>query len=141
MVSEGDRFSTIGECAGIITAIGTGVAHLFQIGDRVCCWNVNNTFSSQTRVKATFVQKIPSSWSTKISAIIPQNISLAYFGLSDCAQLTSGQTVLLHGVDGHFGQAVALVANLLGIEVIATAQEKSSKESLVAYIMYMLRMN
>ncbi|KAK3939714.1 Choline/Carnitine o-acyltransferase-domain-containing protein [Diplogelasinospora grovesii] len=129
---SGDATS-IGECAGVITALGSDLAHSFQIGDRVCCWNTNVAFASQTRVKGSFVQRIPESWSVETGAALPQNVSLAYYGLRDCAQVESGQTVLVHGASGPLVQAVALVANLLGLQVVATVRAGAEKQALASF--------
>lgn len=39
--------ASIGECAGIITAVGSDLAHSFQIGERVCAWNTNTAFATR----------------------------------------------------------------------------------------------
>lgn len=39
--------ASIGECAGIITAVGADVTHSFHIGERVCAWNTNVAFASR----------------------------------------------------------------------------------------------
>ena len=38
---------SIGECAGIITAVGSDLTHSFQIGERVCAWNTSVAFASR----------------------------------------------------------------------------------------------
>ncbi|KAJ6031392.1 ketoacyl-synt-domain-containing protein [Penicillium herquei] len=43
---SGDATS-IGECAGIITAVGADVTQAFHIGERVCAWNANVAFASR----------------------------------------------------------------------------------------------
>lgn len=43
---SGDSVS-IGECAGIIAAVGSDLTNCFQIGDRVCAWNTKVAFASR----------------------------------------------------------------------------------------------
>ena len=64
---------------------------------------------------------------------MPQNMSLAYHGLRYCAQVEPGQTVVIHDAGGALGQAVALVANLLGLRVVATVKTKAEKEALQSF--------
>ncbi|PKY00415.1 ketoacyl-synt-domain-containing protein [Aspergillus campestris IBT 28561] len=129
---RGDSVS-IGECAGTITAVGSDLTHSFQIGERVCAWNTSVAFASRTRVKSAFVQKIPISWSFKLAAALPRNISLAYYCLRSCAQVESGQTVLVHNAGGALGHAVGLVANILGVRVVATVKTKAEKQALQSF--------
>jgi len=39
--------TSIGECAGIVTAVGADLTHYFNIGERVCAWNTNVAFASR----------------------------------------------------------------------------------------------
>ncbi|KFY27180.1 hypothetical protein V493_03667 [Pseudogymnoascus sp. VKM F-4281 (FW-2241)] len=130
ILGRSSDLTSIGECAGIVTALGSDFKHTFQIGDRVCCWNSNVAFASHTRVKGSFVQKIPDSWSVAMAAALPQNVALAYYALHDCGQVSPGQTVLVHGAGGPLGQAVALVGNLLGVRVIGTVKTAAEKKAL-----------
>lgn len=57
-------------------------------------------------------------------------MSVAYYGLHHCAELKSGQTLLINNAGGALGQAVALIANLLGLRVIAAVKTKAEKEAL-----------
>lgn len=133
MLENRGNTTSIGECAGVITALGSYLEHSFQIGDRVCGWNTNVAFASQTRVKGPFVQKIPDSWSAGMGAALSQNVSISYYGLSDCAQVESGQTVLVHGASSSLGQAVTLVANALGLQTIATVLTEAERQVLMSY--------
>lgn len=79
------------------------------------------------------MQKIPESWPFEFAAALPQNTSLAYHGLRNCAHVERGQTVLINNAGGALGQAVALVANLLGLRVVATVKTKEEKEALQSF--------
>lgn len=73
------------------------------------------------------------SWSFKLAAALPRNISLAYHCLRSCAQVESGQTVLVHNAGGALGHAVGLVANILGVRVVATVRTKAEKHALQSF--------
>lgn len=135
MTGRSGNSSSIGECAGFITALGSDWAHSFQIGERVCCWNTSVAFASQTRVKGSSVQRMPKSWSGKTDAALPQDILLAYYGLRDCAPVESGQTVLIHGARGPLGQALAVVASVLGLQVVATVKNRAENDTLVSLVL------
>jgi hypothetical protein len=47
ILGRGGDSTNIGECAGIVTAIGSDSTHAFQIGDRVCAWNTRVAFASR----------------------------------------------------------------------------------------------
>jgi NADPH:quinone reductase-like Zn-dependent oxidoreductase/aryl carrier-like protein len=120
------------ECAGVITAVGSSLEHVFQVGDRVCAWHASVPLASLTRAKGSVVQKIPKSWSFPMGAAFPHNASVAYYGLIDCAQVEPGQTVLVNGVSGSLGQTVALVARHLGLQVLATVKNEAEKMAVLS---------
>ncbi|KAF2450924.1 ketoacyl-synt-domain-containing protein [Karstenula rhodostoma CBS 690.94] len=124
--------AVIGECAGIITAVGSDLTHSYRIGERVCAWNTNTAFATRTRVKGVFVQKMRESWSFAVAAALPQNMSLAYHALRNCARIGAGQTVLIHHAGDALGQAVVFVARLLGLVVVATVQTRAEKDALAS---------
>ncbi|KAH8164731.1 hypothetical protein CIB48_g3497 [Xylaria polymorpha] len=130
LLGRSENPASIGECAGFITALGSDLAHSFQVGDRVCCWNTNTNFASRTRVKGHFVQRLPPTCSFKTGSVLPKNLSLAWFALRECAQVEPGQTVLLHDAGGPLGHAVALVAKLIGVRVLATVRTEAEKRTL-----------
>lgn len=101
--TTGESSRMIGECAGIVTGLGSDVKHSFHVGDRVACWNTGSAFASRTRIKAPFVSKIPDLWPASMVAALPQNMSLAHYALCNTIQLSSGQTVLIHGAGGPLG--------------------------------------
>lgn len=47
ILGRGGDSTSIGECSGIVTAIGSDLMHSFQIGDRVCAWDTRVAFASR----------------------------------------------------------------------------------------------
>lgn len=47
ILGKGGDTTSIGECAGIITAVGSDVTQDFHIGERVCAWNANIAFATR----------------------------------------------------------------------------------------------
>lgn len=47
VLGRSDDSTAIGECAGLVTALGSDLTHCFQIGERVCAWNTSFPFASR----------------------------------------------------------------------------------------------
>ncbi|KAF2024966.1 ketoacyl-synt-domain-containing protein [Setomelanomma holmii] len=124
-----DAYS-IGECAGVVTAVGADFKETIRIGERVCCWNTATPFASHTRVNGAFVQRMPKDWSFEAAAAIPKDMTLALYGLQHIAQLGSGQTVLINDAGGSLGHAAAFLAQCLSLNVLATVQSREEREHL-----------
>jgi acyl transferase domain-containing protein len=130
VLGKGGDSASIGECAGIITAVGSNMKDMFHIGERVCCWNTTTHFASHTRVNGSFVQKLPQSWPFQMAAAIPKDMSLALYALQEVAKLNPSQIVLIHGAGTSLGYAAAIVATQLGLNILATVNTREEKETL-----------
>jgi myxalamid-type polyketide synthase MxaB len=109
-----------GECAGIITAVGTNVNHL-SVGEAVIAAQTIGSLSSHVLVPAAFVVPKPTSLSFAEAATIPTAFLTAYYGLHHRAKLRVGERLLVHSAAGGVGQAAVQVAQWLGAEVWGTA--------------------
>ena len=119
--------SMVGECAGIISAVGSDAE--FQIGDRVCaCFGTS--YASYARVSRYYTTKIPDSMPFSVAASIPISFSTAYYALVDVARLRRGQSVLIHSATGGLGQAVIILAQHIGAVIYATAGNASKRRIL-----------
>lgn len=131
IVGRGGDNANLGECAGVITAVGSDLKNFTQIGERVCCWNMNNRVASRTHVKATFVHKVPNSWSFATSAVLPKNMTIAYYGVRELSQVIPGQILLVQGAGSPLGHAAVIVANLLGVTTLATVRNQAERDVLL----------
>lgn len=111
-----------GECAGIVTALGSNVQHL-AIGDEVIAAQALGSLSSHVIVPAVFVVPKPAGLSYEAAATIPTAFLTAYHALHHQAQLQSGERVLVHAAAGGVGQAAVQISQWLGAEVWGTASE------------------
>lgn len=121
--------SYTGECAGIVTAVGTKWKDTLKAGDRVCAWASSIPFPSRVRVLGHHVWQIPDHMSLKEASTIPVAWGTAWKALIGIAKMRPGQSLLIHAAAGAVGQAVIEVArNVLGVtEIYATCS--SAKRS------------
>ncbi|MBE9077761.1 aminotransferase class I/II-fold pyridoxal phosphate-dependent enzyme [Romeria aff. gracilis LEGE 07310] len=109
-----------GECAGVITAVGSGVTGL-QVGDSVIAAQALGSLAQFVTVPAAFVVPKPSGLTDAEAATLPTTFLTAYYGLIHLAQLQKGDRVLIHAAAGGVGQAAVQIAQQCGAEIFATA--------------------
>ncbi|MGR4846088.1 NADP-dependent oxidoreductase [Rhizobium sp. LARHSG275] len=112
--------------AGIIESIGPDVTD-FRVGDPV--YGVTNprfvgAYAEYAIARAAMIARKPASLSYIEAASVPVIAVTAWQGLFDQAQLTAGQTVLIHGAAGNVGAYAVQLARQAGIRTIATASAK-----------------
>ncbi|WP_414581134.1 SDR family NAD(P)-dependent oxidoreductase [Scytonema sp. PCC 10023] len=118
------------ECAGIITAIGSGVEG-FEIGDQVIA-SAPHSFSSHTITDARLVVKKPAHISFEEAATIPAVFLTAYYALHYLARISKGDRILIHAAAGGVGLAAIQLAQKAGAEIFATAGSPEKREFLKA---------
>ena len=107
------------ECAGIVSAIGPGVAHL-NVGDRVAGF-APASLASRVTTAARAVMRLPPGTSFAAAATLPVAFVTASYALGTLARLAPGETVLIHAAAGGVGLAAIQYAKYRGATVIATA--------------------
>jgi NADPH:quinone reductase-like Zn-dependent oxidoreductase len=108
------------EVAGIVDAVGS--EHLpFRIGERVFAFTRFGGYASSVVVPATSVFRTPSTLSDVEAAAVPVNYLTALLALYQMANVSAGETVLIHGAGGGVGIAATQLAKLRGATVIGTA--------------------
>ncbi|HEY6877952.1 MAG TPA: zinc-binding dehydrogenase, partial [Polyangiales bacterium] len=125
---EGRAAMLGGELAGRVVAVGEGVTEL-RVGDRVagCAFGA---FASHVTLRAEHVKQTPRWLSDEQAAALPLVMMTAWYGLKDLAQLTRGESVLIHSATGGLGLAAIQVAKLCGAQVIATAGSEDKRRYL-----------
>lgn len=116
------------ECAGRITAIGSGVTG-FQVGDDVIAL-ATDCFRSFITVHADSVFPKPNelNWEQAAGLAIP--FVSAYFALHHLGHMRAGDRVLIHAAAGGVGLAAVQLAQRAGAEVFATAGSDTKREYL-----------
>ncbi|UVF22829.1 NADP-dependent oxidoreductase (plasmid) [Microvirga terrae] len=111
------------DLAGDIEAVGPDVTDL-RVGDQV--YGVTNprfigAYAEYAVASAAMIAPKPTSLSHIEAASVPVIAVTAWQGLFDQAQLTAGQTVLIHGAAGNVGSYAVQLARQAGLRTIATA--------------------
>lgn len=120
----------VGECAGVITAVGSDIQDRFSVGERVCAFAAT-PYASRARVRGTDVHRIPMLMDFPTAASIPVVFGTAYYSLINVARLQKGQTVLIHAAAGGVGQAALKIAQQIGAEIFATVGSAAKRALLV----------
>ena len=108
------------ELAGVVTAVGEGVAG-FAPGDRVLASATLGGFAERIVVSARGAWKMPEGMTFDEGAGFPIVYPTSYAGLVNRAHLKAGETLLVHAAAGGVGLAAVQIGNALGARVIATA--------------------
>lgn len=107
------------ECAGKISAVGSGVADM-KVGDEVIAV-ANASFAAYATADARAVVRKPPAFSFGQAATIPIAFLTAYYSLHYLARLSRGERVLIHAAAGGVGLAAVQLAQQAGAEIFATA--------------------
>lgn len=111
------------DLSGVIRSVGPNVLNL-RPGNQV--FGVTNprfigAYAQYAVASAGMIARKPASLSHVEAASVPVVAVTALQALVDQAQLSAGQTVLIHGGAGNVGAYAVQLARLAGIRVIATA--------------------
>ena len=111
------------DAAGVVEKIGTKVT-TFKTGDSVYAFFTlanEGGYAQFVIAKENELAPKPKSLTYEEAAAVPAVGSTAWQALVDGADLTSGQTVLIHGGSGGVGHCAIQIAKARGARVIATA--------------------
>lgn len=118
-------FSPGGEMAGIVAAVGEGVAHV-KPGDRVLASTGNGGMAEYALAAAHAVMPIPEGMPFDEAAAFLMTYGTSYYAIKDRADPKPGEKLLVLGAAGGVGIAAVELGKAMGLEVIAAAssQEK-----------------
>jgi NADPH:quinone reductase-like Zn-dependent oxidoreductase len=111
------------DAAGVVEKAGSKISTL-KAGDPVYAFFTlrgEGGYAEFALAKENEVARKPSSISYEQAAAVPAAGSTAWQALVDAAQLSEGQTVLIHGGSGGVGHFAIQIAKARGARVIATA--------------------
>jgi NADPH2:quinone reductase len=108
------------EYAGVVEAVGEGVAHL-KVGDAVAAFGGTGGFATHACVNAGLVMPLPAGFAFDDAAAFILTYGTTHHALLDRAQLKAGETVLVLGAAGGVGTAAIQIAKAAGAKVIAAA--------------------
>jgi NADPH2:quinone reductase len=113
-------FSPSGEIAGVVEALGPGVAGI-SVGDRVAAAVGYGGAREKIAIPAASLIPIPSNVSDEVASGVSVTFGTAIHGLKDRGHVAPGETVAVLGASGGAGQAAVEIAKLMGARVIAAA--------------------
>lgn len=119
------------ELAGVVEQVGVGVTH-FKVGQRVAGLGGYGGLAEYASVNARQIVAIPDALEFESAASFLINYCTALHGLSYCAGLQPGETVLVLGASGGVGMAAIDVAKSMGATVIAAASTEAKRAACTA---------
>ncbi|KAI1749493.1 hypothetical protein F4782DRAFT_533452 [Xylaria castorea] len=119
-----------GDCAGVVTRVGSDCNSNIQPGDRVCMISPG-CMRAYPRALESSVLKIPDDLSLEAAASMVAPGITAYYSLVHVARLRKGEKILIHSASGSTGQMAIWIAKLRGAEVFATVGFDEKKKFLM----------
>ena len=118
-VYEGPAGPLGSECAGRISALGSGVTGL-EIGQPVMAI-ATASFSTYVTTAAELVASIPAGLGFVEAATVPVAFLTAEYALNRLGRMAAGERVLIHAAAGGVGLAAVQLAQRAGAVIFATA--------------------
>ncbi len=119
-------FTPGAELAGVVCAVGDGVAHV-KVGDRVACSTGTGAFAEQAAVDASRVIPLPDGMDYAAGASFVLVYGTSLHALQTIGRLRAGETLLVLGAAGGVGIAAIEIAKTLGARVIAAASSDEKR--------------
>lgn len=119
------------ECAGEVVAVGEGVSRCAP-GDAVCALLAGGGYAEEVVVPAGQVLPVPAGLGMIEAAALPEVFATAFLNLFMEANLTRGETVLLHAGASGVGTAAIQLCSLFGNPCFVTAGSAEKIERCVA---------
>ncbi|KAF2964402.1 hypothetical protein GQX73_g9163 [Xylaria multiplex] len=119
-----------GDCAGIVTRVGSECNSGFQPGDRVCMISPG-CMRAYPRALESAVLKLPDDLSFEPAASIVAPGITAYYSLIEVARIQKGEKILIHSATGSTGQLAIWIAKLREAEIFATVGSDQKKKFLM----------
>src|ERR1051325_6965804 len=107
------------ECAGVVSAVGPGVAAA-SIGDRVMALLPGGGYAERVAVHEQLTPPIPEGLDFVRAAAAPEAFLTASEALFELGRVEPGDWVLIHAAASGVGLAALALARLAGARVIAT---------------------
>ncbi|KAI0967184.1 hypothetical protein F4678DRAFT_254795 [Xylaria arbuscula] len=119
-----------GDCAGIVTRVGSECTSGLKPEDRVCMISPG-CMRAYPRAPESSVIRLPDELSFEAGASIVAPCITAYYSLIDVARLRKGERILIHSAAGSTGQMAIWIARLRGAEIFATVGSNEKKQFLI----------
>lgn len=117
------------DASGTVAALGPGVTG-FSVGDEVFARSDvarDGTYAEYVSIPGSQVGPKPKTLDHLHAAAVPQAASAAWNALITLAELSAGQTVLIHAAAGGVGSFAVQFAKIRGARVIGTASAHNAE--------------
>ncbi|MCK5747047.1 MAG: NADPH:quinone oxidoreductase family protein, partial [Oricola sp.] len=111
-------FAPGGEVAGVVEAVGDGVAGLAP-GDRVLAGGINGGFASHFIAQAASTHKIPDAMPFDEAAAFMLTYGTSHYALKDRGHIKAGSKLFILGAAGGVGAAAIELGKAFGAKVVA----------------------
>lgn len=119
------------ECSGVVTRLGSGTAESgLRVGDRVCAV-MQGHFATQIRLHWTWAGRIPDETTFEEAASLPMVFITVYQSLYVTANLSEGESVLIHAATGGVGQAAIMLAQHRRAKIFVTVSTEAKRDFIV----------
>ncbi len=108
------------DLVGVVDALGEGVDTV-RVGDRVADLTVWGAYTEYAIRPAASVVPVPDGLPADEAVVLVLSYLTAYQMLHRVAEVTEGQTVLIHGASGAVGTALAQLGKSAGLTMYGTA--------------------
>ncbi len=120
------------EAAGVVDAIGAGVADL-AVGDRISHCMTLGAYSEMMVIAADRLNRVPDPVSNDTAAACTLQGLTAHYLLHESWPLKAGQTALIHAAAGGVGMILCQWAKHIGATVIGTVGNEAKAEMAAAH--------
>ncbi|MCV7409093.1 polyketide synthase [Mycobacterium florentinum] len=117
-----------GECAGVVTAVGSDVDSV-RVGQRVIAIGPGS-FGSHLTTVADLCTPIPDTLPDPEAAAFGIAYLTAWHSLVEVGRLAPGERVLIHSATGGVGVAAMAIAKMIGARIYTTAGSDAKRETL-----------
>lgn len=115
------------ECAGVIEAVGKGVA-CFKPGDAVVATSWGGVLAETAILKAGNLRPMPQGMDFATASVFLVSALTSWHALADRGSLAAGETLLVLGAGGATGIAAVQIGKYLGAKVIASASSAEKRQ-------------
>ncbi|KAK4298399.1 hypothetical protein Pmani_029250 [Petrolisthes manimaculis] len=125
------------ECAGVVEAVSDDVEG-FKVGDRVVALPDHRAWAELVPVSAKYVYQVPETMPLQEAAAVTQSYTVAYLLVNQLANVTKGQTVVLHSAGGAVGQAVCALLKEIGDVTVVGVASKNKHEAIQSTVTHLI---
>lgn len=112
------------QSAGIIIEVGSEVSN-FSVGEYVVAMSGNGSHAEFRSVSAKAAWHMPENISFEEAASIPVTFATAHDCLFEFGSLENNQTILINGISGGLGLAIAQLARQHNVRIIGTISNEA----------------